>query len=388
MSILRALVLSRAPAAALMAVGMFWGGFAALVPDIKANVGASDAGLGAALLMSAVGGMTAMWLAPKVGAALGRMAMPLVGTALCLAFFYPTWASDVVTLGAAMLAMGATVAMLDITSNVEISARESKTGLHLMNVNHAMFSFAFAASAYGTGLARQAGYGPSDVMPILAVLNIALVALMYSPRVAVPETTPETGPPRRIPWLAIVLTGVILFTSFIGENATEAWSALHIERTLGAAPGEGSFGPAMLGLVMGLGRLAGQVAAERLGHARLIFWSAALAVVGTLIIAAAPTPAVAIMGVAVGALGMAVIVPSGNSMLGAHVTNAQRAFAMSRAWMFGILGFFLGPAMMGGIAEAFGLRLSFVVVAIIVSLALPAVWMLDRQPRVEPGDGS
>ena len=57
MSILRALRLSRAPAAALVAVGMLWGGFAALVPDIKLAVGASDAALGAALLMSAVGGM-------------------------------------------------------------------------------------------------------------------------------------------------------------------------------------------------------------------------------------------------------------------------------------------------------------------------------------------
>ncbi len=43
-----------------------------------------------------------------------------------------------------------------------------------MNVNHAMYSFAFAAVAYGTGLARQAGYGPAQVLPVLAVLLIGL----------------------------------------------------------------------------------------------------------------------------------------------------------------------------------------------------------------------
>jgi len=382
MSILRALAVSRAPAAGLASVGMLWGAFAAFVPDIKLAVDVSDGGLGAALLMSAVGGLIAMWIAPSVGRALGRIAIPLLGAAVSLAFIYPTLASDGVTLGAAMLAMGASVALLDVTTNVEISARESRTGLHLMNVNHAMFSFAFAASAYGTGLARKAGLGPGDVMPLLGLLNLAFVALMWSPRVAgdTADGTPEA--PRRVPWLAIVLTGVILFTSFIGENATETWSALHIERTLGAAPGEGSMGPAMLGLVMGIGRLMGQMATARLGHARLIFWSAALAVVGTLVIAAAPTPAIAIAGVAVGALGMAVIVPSGNSMLGMHVTDGQRAFAMSRAWMFGIIGFFVGPAMMGGISELFGLRLSFVAIALIVALALPAVRLLDRQPKV------
>ena len=145
--------------------------------------------------------------------------------------------------------------------------------------------------------------------------------------------------------------------------------------------GEGSLGPAMLGLVMGIGRLSGQLAAARLGHAMLIFWSAALGIIGALIIAAAPTPAVAILGVAVTALGMAVIVPSANSMLGTHVSESQRAHALSRAWMLGIVGFFIGPTMMGGIAELFGLRMAFVAIAFVVAPILPAVWLLERLPR-------
>ncbi len=383
MSVVKALRLSRAPAAALMAVGMLWGGFAALVPDIKAAVGASDAGLGAALLMSAVGGLISMALAPRIGRALGRLGLPLIGAALCLAFLYPAFATGVATLGAAMFAMGATVALLDITANVEISAREARHRVHLMNVNHAMFSFAFAATAFGTGLARQAGYGPGQVLPVLGLLNLGLVWLMWSPRLKGPSAGAgtEAETPRRPPWLAIGLTGLVLFASFIGENATEAWSALHIERTLGAAPGEGSLGPAMLGLVMGIGRLSGQVAAERLGHGRVIFWSAALGIAGALTIAAAPSVAVVVAGVAVTALGMAVIVPSANSILGAHVTERQRAHALSRAWMLGIVGFFIGPAMMGGISEMLGLRASFVAVSGVIALILPAVWLLERQPR-------
>ena len=381
MSILRALSHSRAPSAALMAVGMLWGGFAALVPDIKLAVGASDAELGTALLMSAVGGMASMILAPRIGLALGQAALPVIGAALCLAFIYPALAGDVVTLGAAMFAMGATVALLDITANVEISAREARYGLHLMNVNHAMFSFAFAITAYGTGLARKAGYGPNEVLPVLAVLAIVFVPLMYSRRFGGLGDMPDPSSQRQVPWLAIVLTGLIMFGSFIGENATETWSALHIERTLGAALGEGSLGPAMLGLVMGIGRLSGQLAAARLGHAMLIFWSAALGIIGALIIAAAPTPAVAILGVAVTALGMAVIVPSANSMLGTHVSESQRAHALSRAWMLGIVGFFIGPTMMGGIAELFGLRMAFVAIAFVVAPILPAVWLLERLPR-------
>jgi len=377
MSILRALNLSRGPTAALAAVGMLWGGFASMVPDIKAAVGASDGPFGLALLMSAVGGMIAMFIAPKVGRALGHLALPLVGAALCVAFLYPPLASDVVTLGAALFAMGLTVALLDITANVEISAREVQLNTHLMGVAHAMFSFAFAAVAFGAGLARQAGYGPAEVFPVLAVICAGMILLTISPRDQIlTSQEDEKSSGARAPWMAIVLTGVILFASFVGENATEAWSALHIERTLGAEAGHGSLGPATLGLVMGFGRLAGHTVAERIGHARLIFWSASLGIVGALIIAGAQTPPIVIVGVSVIALGMAVIVPSANSILGAHVSEAQRSHALSRAWMVGIVGFFIGPAMMGGIAELFGLRVSFVAVALIVALILPSIVVL------------
>ena len=102
---------------------------------------------------------------------------------------------------------------------------------------------------------------------------------------------------------------------------------------------------------------------------------------GTLILAGAPSVPVAVSGVAVIALGMAAVVPSANSMLGARVTGAQRAHALSRAWMVGIFGFFIGPAMMGGIAELVGLRMSFVAVSFVVALILPAVVLLQRQPK-------
>lgn len=378
MSALQVVTLSRAPAAGLSAVGVLWGGLAASMPDIKEQVGASDAELGGALLASAVGGVIAMSLAPRIGRLLGRFAMPCLSVLVALALFYPLLAYDVWTLTIVMFGVGVSVAALDILTNVEVSAREAKHGLHLMGFNHAMFSFAFAAAAYGTSLGRQAGLGPAEILPALSVVCVILAALSYLPQTA-QQSAAESATSGQIPWLAVVLTGVILLASFIGENATEAWSALHIERTLGAPAGEGGLGPAMLGLVMGIGRLCGQVVSERLGHARLIFVSALLGIVGALTLAAAWSPSIAILGVAITALGMAVIVPSAMSILGARVDEANRALALSRAWMLGIVGFFIGPALMGGISEIFGLRLSFVAVGLVIALILPSIIVLARR---------
>ena len=385
MSIFRATQVSRAPMAALMAVGVFWGGFAALVPDIKAGVQASDQQFGLALIMSALGGMCATYLVPRVGVRLGRGALPVIALFLVAVFFLPLFASSVPALGVALFFIGASVAMLDISANVRISALELRHGLHLMNANHAMFSFAFGGSALVTGLARKAGYSMDEILPTLAGVCVFLVLRMVEnvdtygkAHMDKQELPGETRPP----WIAIILTGIILFAAFIGENSTEAWSALHIERTLGADPGEGGYGPTVLGLMMGIVRLSGQLVAEKFGEARLILGSAVLGVIGAVVIGAAPTEFAVLFGVAIVGVGMAVVVPSVNSILGRLVREDQRAHAISRAWMFGMLGFFVGPSMMGLISELFSLRVSFFVVSVVIALMIPATLALARHARV------
>ena len=46
--------------------------------------------------------------------------------------------------------------------------------------------------------------------------------------------------------------------------------------------------------------------------------------------------------------------------------------------MIGFLGFFIGPALMGGLAELFGLRVGFAVIALMISSVIPAVIAIRR----------
>ena len=361
---------SRAAGASLAAIGIFWGGFAASLPDYKARAGVSDAELGALLLLAAVGGMTAMALAPRVQARLGGSVLPVGAMLVAIAALAPLMIVSPVTFGGALLVMGLAMASLDIAANVRISVDESMTGLPLMNFNHALFSFGFAGSAILVGGARRAGAGPEMIAPMLSAV-LAVGALMTIERRATARP-PEPLDDRvaASPWRAVLPAALILFAAFVAENATETWSALHIERTLGGPAGEGAFGPAMLGLTMGFGRLSGQMLATRLGEARLVAWSAGLGMIGALVVAAAPVQWVAVLGVALIGLGCAVVVPSANSLLGRAVRSDQRAFAISRAWMLGFTGFFIGPVAMGLIAQGAGLRWSFAAIALVLALIL------------------
>lgn len=379
MSIHTAVRLSHAPIAGLAAVGIFWGGFAAYIPDLKARIGASDAELGLALIGSAVGGIIAMAIAPRLNRALGRAMLPVSAVLLAIAILYPLFAGSVPAFALAMAGMGASVALLDIGSNMRVSDLEERHGLHLMNLNHAMFSFAFAGAALAASLARRAGWPPEWLFPFLGLVILLLILPMVERdgwHVA-PDAPDGAGHDGL--WRAVLPVAAILFLAFVSENATDNWSALHIERTLGGPAGDGGFGPMMLGLTMGIGRLSGQFAAQRLGETGLIFWSAAVGVLGALAIAAAPTPAIAILGVGLMGLGVAVTVPSANSILGKMVRPDQRGYAISRAWMIGFTGFFIGPTLMGLVAEWAGLRVAFAGIAVLMLLILPLVRAVGRR---------
>lgn len=379
MSLIHAARLTRAPMAGLTAIGVFWGAFAAYIPEFKLRAVASDAELGRALMLTALGGILAMYLGPGIGKRLGRTALPLAAMILAGAAFLPLAIGSVWTMAAAIFGMGASLSFLDINSNVRVTVLEERHGLHLMNLNHAMFSFGFAGSALIASLARQAGMLPETVFPALAVAIAALGLLMIEGRVWAPAEETPAGADHKGLWRVIAPGAAILFAAFVSENAADSFSALHIEQTLGGRVGEGGFGPMMLGLMMGIGRLSGQVAAQKLGEAWLIFWSAVVGVVGAMVTALAPTPLVAMVGVGLLGLGVAVTVPSANSILGKLVRPDQRGRAISRAWIVGFTGFFIGPMLMGEIADWAGLRWSFAMIALFMSAILVAVRVMQRR---------
>nr|WP_319249458.1 MFS transporter [uncultured Celeribacter sp.] len=381
-SFAQTLSVTRAPALALGANGVIWGTVAAMVPALKAQAAASDAIFGMAILGSAAGGMLAMYLAPRIFARLGRLTLPVLGLFSALALWLPLLATSALLLLPVMAVLGMVVASLDINANLRVTRLEEKHGLHLMNLNHATFSFFFGCAALIVARMRQAGWGVSEVFPTMSLM-VALLILgtitrsQWTP----PENDPDDVAPAGLPWGPIWLAGVMLFVAFVGENGIETWSALFMERELGGAPGQGSFGPAMLGFSMAAFRLLGHVTTQRFGDARVLLWSGIVGVCGAALLSQAATQPMALIGIGLSAMGLGVVVPTATSLLGKCVHRSQRDVAISRAWMVGFVGFFLGPSSIGLVSELFGLRSAFLTIAVLIALIVPAVIRLGRYRR-------
>lgn len=378
---LDAIKLSRSTAAGLAAIGVSWGSLAAVVPDLKAQTDLDQAGLGIAFIFAALGGLVSMYFAPRFVPKIGPKVIPVLTVLVAATLLLPGHTTGLVSFAIPLFVMGLSFSMLDMAANMRIAETEAESGNPLMNFNHGVFSLVFAFAALLAGYLRSQGLSPNEIFTIAAVINLAFAWLSFEKvdHIVVTDDEQSQASSGPLPWVPILFTTVIFFAAFVGENAIEAWSALYLETELAAAVGEGSLGPFAFGLIMAIGRFGGQLAVSKLGPIRLVFYSGMLGAAGAMLLAFAPSAFVAIIAIGLTAFGMSTVVPNANTLLIKFARKGQRGLVLSRAWMIGFIGFFVGPSMIGFIAEASSLRVAFAVVALLIACIVPAVLGLERR---------
>ena len=386
MSPISTLTAARTGIAAFAAMGVVWGSFAALLPDLKTMLGVDETRLGLLMFMTPVAAVCAMLLAPRAGAALGRVALPVSVTLMALAIALPGHASALWLFPLAMMCCGAATGLTDVLMNARVAALENERGLHLMNLTHAAYSFGYAGGAVATGGMRSMGWSPAWVMGTAALIALCFAVLTIERDGRISGLMAPKGEKAGGLGIVPIIGGAMVLIAFMTENAAENWSALHIEKTLGGSPAEGSAAPAALALTMGFARLVGQGIVARVNPFRLMRGGAVIAAIGALIAAAASTPAMAYAGFIVMGIGASVIAPTAFSLVGRYARPEARARAVARATLLGYFGYFFGPPLLGFLAGTFGLRAAFVFAAgaLMVIIALTVI-MARQRPRPDPG---
>lgn len=367
MSLVSSLKLCRVPAAGFGALGMFWGSFAALAPDVKAQVGASDAVFGLLLMGTALGLSSTIWLAPRFDSTLRVLSLPTAAAMMAGAFLLPGHATDPVSLFIIMVLLGMCSGLQDVVVNARVSELELHHARPLMNANHGTFSLFYAVGAILTGLGREVGLPPAAIFTLFSVAGFMALPLMRGPVFDAPASVVER---QGLPRFLVPLCAGIVLVAFTAEAAVEAWSALHIERTLGGRAAQGALGPALLGLTMAIGRYWGQTLTERFSEIRMIEWAGIVTITGAVIAAIAQTPSTAYVGFALLGFGVSVIAPLALALTGRLAPPSLRTSAIARVAVIGFLGYMVAPAGVGLISELTSLRGGFLAVAALI-VAIP-----------------
>jgi MFS family permease len=351
------------------ALGVFWGAWGAGLPAVQRQAEASDGELGVALVLVGFGALVSMRATGVLGDRFGPRLTPIAVAAFGLAAVLPGLAHSPGQLYACLLVVGTTSGAMDVAINADAVREEVRSGRPLLNLAHACFSAAVVAASLATGALRWAGAGPGLVFGLAAAV-VVLAAIALRPGPAQTWEIPEADPPKlfeRVPtWLLVI--GVLGALAYWIEGAWQDWGAIHLERTLDAPPAVSALGPALFAAAMTAGRLAGNRLLVRWSERRLLVLGALVAAVGTAIAAVTSSVGVALAGIMLAGAGCSVLAPTIIGVAGRAAAPRERATVVGSVTTLMYLGFLVGPALVGGLAELATLRASLAAVAALALL--------------------
>ncbi|MCP3803624.1 MFS transporter [Allokutzneria sp. A3M-2-11 16] len=345
--------------------GLFWGGWAALIPEIKADLVLTDQQLGLALFAVPVAAVPSMVLTGRLAQRLAQHTLPVVTGVFALGVLLVGLSGSQLAFTASLLLVGAASGAIEVALNATMAAREARDGERLFNKVHAATPLAMVVAAPCVGLARQLGASSLAVLVVIAVL-VGLSAIMAIDPAGWREKAGHTGSqagPRQF-YTPLLLVGAVAAMVLLMENAVEQWGAIHLEQELAAGPLLASFGPAAYMAGLSAGRLLAQWQGAALGDRTLVISGGALGLVGLVVGAAAWSPATTLIGFAVAGIGLAPVVPTLMGAVGRAVAHDQRSKAISLVTTVGYAGFLSSPPLVGTLAGWLGLPTVLMIVAL------------------------
>ena len=370
--------------------GFLFASWAVRVPAVKAQVGASPAALGLALLGLSAGSIAIMMLS---GSLCRRAGSRNVVVASCVllsgVLVLPAFAPTALALGLALAVFGMAYGALNVSMNsvaVDIVAAVRRP---IMPSFHAAWSFGGLAGASVGGLVAP-HLSPRPGLAVMAAAGLLVTAVagppLLSPAAGRALAAPGGGPapaagagPGRLSsraWLVIVTFGLIALCSSFGEGSIADWGALHLRQDLRASAGLAAAGYAAFAVAEACGRLAGTRLLGRLGQARVLAGGGIAAFAGMLASALAPDLGVALAGFALTGLGVANMFPAAMSQAG----RAAGPRGVAAASTFGYAGFLIGPPTIGLLATAIGLRDGLAIMSVLALAAAVLALLARRLP--------
>jgi len=337
----------------------------ARVPAIQDQLDLTPGELGIALFGAPAGLLLAQ---PIAGAlAVRHGSRPLVAAApfYILAVILPALAVDLPTLLLAVTLVGAANGVLDIAINTQGVAVERALGRRLFSSLHAALSFGALAGAGLAAVAAGAGVDPLPHLVVTAVVG-ALAAAVLARGLVRDEGSVE-GPRFARPSRRLAALGAVAFCALLAEGSVFDWSGVYLSSEAGAAAGLAPLGLAAFSLTMGVGRLVGDQAAERIGGAAAVRGGALVAALGLGLALALPEPGPAIAGFAVMGIGLSVVFPL--TLRAAGVQDSAAGPALAAVSTVGYVGFLAGPPLIGLVADGSSLRSALLLVCALCVIA-------------------
>ncbi|RIX26427.1 MFS transporter [Amnibacterium setariae] len=360
--------------------GFVFATWASRVPTVRDLLGASTQEMGFLILGMSAGSIVGVVAASHVVARLGATRTIL--------WVYSAVAAGMILLGPIVAFVPAFLpiflvlivlglaSVVDVAMNLSGAANERAIGRTIMPLFHAAFSggtvLGAAIGAFLEHLDVPIGVHFTAIGIVALVVNLVLVRFLQPAEQPLEEGA-EPGPSgfrsRLAVWKdpRVILIGVIVLGMAFVEGSANDWLSLAMVDGHGF---DNAGGAAVLSLflaAMTAGRIGGVFVLDRFGRVPVLRASAALAVVGLLLVIVVPVDAIVIVGVVLWGVGASLGFPVGMS---AAADDPRTATAtVGAVATIGYTAFLVGPPLIGLIGEHTGILLALLVVLVLIAAA-------------------
>ncbi|MEM6311141.1 MAG: MFS transporter [Pseudomonadota bacterium] len=328
------------------------------LPELKRAFGMSEGDIGFVLLAMPVAQLCVIPLVAFGSVRLRLRTLNLICiTWLLVAIALVGLANSPVSLAIVVFLIGAGTGSTGVAINAAGFAAEEAICRPILSRCHAMYSVGLAAGGLTAGFMAAAGV---PILVHLTITNLVLVALLLLIVRAVVDTRKSEDDAPKFAWPngALLVPGLIAMGCLMAEGVSVDWSSIYLSEVIDAPAALVGAGVAAFSGAMAVMRFAGDWVSERLSPRLIVGGGAVLSAAGYAITAVAPNAPVAFAGLILVGFGLAPIVPLAFRIAGKLSPNAP-GVGVAAVSTLGYAGFLLGPPLVGLVAEASSLRLSF-----------------------------
>lgn len=351
--------------------------FASIVtryPELKDAFGLTELTFGLMVACGPVGSIVGSMIAGRLVARAGAVRVAVtssvvLGALLALAGF----AGSALLVAVVLFIIGFADATGDVGNNAHGLEVQRQLGRSIINGLHGAWSAGAIAGGLLGLLALQLGI-PIWVHFIVLGGVIATGSLISLRFLALPESEaaqPATavGRPRLLSGMLLAACGLAVVGAFL-EDLGSTWGGVYLTEQLGTDIADSAFAFVAMMAALTVGRFAADRLVDRIGSVATVRVGSAVAFVGLLGVALAPSTLVVVIAFGLVGLGIAPMIPLA-------MDAADRAPGLGRGTGLAVaatvmrVGFLASPLLVGAIAQASGLQL-----AMLVCLAIPVAALL------------
>jgi MFS family permease len=349
--------------------GFSFSTWASRIPTIKMAFDFNDAELGSILLAMPIGSLLGLpisgWLVSKynsrvpliIGFALNTFALALIG-----------FSHNVVTLVIAVLLFSFTTRIYNISVNTQAISLQKFYERKIMGSFHGfwstggIFGILFSTLMLNWGISIQSHF--------IMVGAVALVLTVFSYKYLLKNDKAEKGNKIILgkPDPYIFYLGVVAFLSAICEGGMFDWSGIYFQQVLNVEIF--TYGYLIFMTFMAASRFLSDKIIAIIGMPNTYIMSATCIVAGIAMAIIVPTFWTAMIGFSLVGFGTAAVIPMSYALAGASHKYSP-GMAVSIIATYSITGMLLGPPLIGYLAHAFNLRVSFVIFGLCGLMLIP-----------------